>query len=58
MKRAHAAAAVLAVILAGCTPALAATAAPAAHGLKLRATGIELSTESYGIALKRLEGLK
>ena len=34
MKRAHAAAAVLAVILAGCTPALAATAAPAAHGLK------------------------
>lgn len=30
----------------------------AAHQLKLKATGIELSTESYGIALKRLEMIK
>lgn len=31
---------------------------PAAHTLKCRATGIELDTASYGIAVKRIEGLK
>jgi len=31
---------------------------PAAHALKCRATGIELDTASYGIAVKRIEGLK
>lgn len=31
---------------------------PAAHALKLRATGIELDTGSYGVALKRIEALK
>ena len=31
---------------------------PAAHELKLRATGIELDTASYGIAVRRLEELK
>lgn len=30
---------------------------PAAHGLKVAATGIELDQANYGIALKRLEGL-
>jgi site-specific DNA-methyltransferase (adenine-specific) len=31
---------------------------PAAHALKCRATGIEQNTNAYGIAAKRLEGLK
>lgn len=31
---------------------------PAAHGLKCRATGIEVDQASYGIAIKRLEQLK
>lgn len=31
---------------------------PAAHELKLRATGIELDPANYGIALSRLKGLK
>lgn len=31
---------------------------PAAHELKVRATGIELDESAYGIAVKRLEGLK
>jgi DNA modification methylase len=31
---------------------------PAAHELKVRATGIELDQGSYGIAVKRVESLK
>ena len=31
---------------------------PAAHGLKCKATGIEMDTASYGIAVKRIEKLK
>jgi len=31
---------------------------PAAHGLKCRATGVEIDTASYGIAVKRIEALK
>lgn len=31
---------------------------PAAHALKCRATGIELDTSAYGIAVKRIEALK
>jgi site-specific DNA-methyltransferase (adenine-specific) len=31
---------------------------PAAHPLKIRATGIELSPEAYGIAIQRLGELK
>lgn len=31
---------------------------PSAHELKVRATGIELDESAYGIAVKRLEGLK
>lgn len=31
---------------------------PAAHGLKLRATGIELDAAYYGMGIKRLEALK
>lgn len=31
---------------------------PAAHELKCKATGVELSAESYAIAMKRIEGLK
>ena len=31
---------------------------PAAHSLKCRATGIELSTSSFGIAVKRIAQLK
>jgi len=31
---------------------------PACHALKCRATGIELDTASYGIAVKRIEGLR
>lgn len=31
---------------------------PSAHGLRVKATGVELSQASYGIAVARLEGLK
>ncbi len=31
---------------------------PACHALKCRATGVELDTASYGIAVKRIEGLR
>lgn len=31
---------------------------PAAHALKCRATGVELDTSAYGIAVKRIEALK